>query len=453
MSNRRSFVPRAACWTAGFALSAIAGTTSPAWAQFGPSLVVVGPVVEQAEVEAAVTYVGTVQPKRRSLVGSAVDGRVLEFYVNAGDRVEEGQPLAQLRIQTITAQLEAARAEQTLREQELEELRNGTRPQELRQAEEHMLAMQALREYAEKKLLHTQALFEKRAASEDQLQNDLAARDQAVHAHLEAEALFELAQEGPRPERIAQAQARLETAQQMVVELEDRLEKHTVKAPFSGYVVAEHTEVGQWIKQGELVVEVVEVDQVDVQAMVPENYVPLLSLGDEVAVTLPALPGREFIGRVQAIVPQADLRSRSFPVQIRVDNELLSDGGVLLRPGMFAQIALPASNSEAVVLVSKDALVLGGPQPVVFVVDPSGDVAQATGEAPVAGVVRGVPVRLGVEQEELIVVMGLDPQTDAWVVVEGNERLRPGGEVSIVGAQQAPAADDVEPPQAAARSR
>jgi len=59
--------------------------SAPAAAQFGPAPVSVAPVVER-EIAAGQTFVGTVRPVRRSTIGSAVDGRVIEVMVEEGDQ-------------------------------------------------------------------------------------------------------------------------------------------------------------------------------------------------------------------------------------------------------------------------------------------------------------------------------------------------------------------------------
>src|SRR6187402_2144770 len=64
-----------------------------------------------AEVPEHRTFVGTVWPVRRSLVGSAAPGRVEEFLVNEGDAVTKGQEIAVLRRGVIQAELDAATGE------------------------------------------------------------------------------------------------------------------------------------------------------------------------------------------------------------------------------------------------------------------------------------------------------------------------------------------------------
>src|SRR5262245_23234543 len=95
-----------------------------------PPKVLVTPIIQQS-VAAGQTFVGTVKPLRKSIVGSAVAGRVEEYLVNEGDRVKKSQPIAKLRTGIIQAELDAAAAELKVRQAELAELENGARPAEL----------------------------------------------------------------------------------------------------------------------------------------------------------------------------------------------------------------------------------------------------------------------------------------------------------------------------------
>lgn len=91
-------------------------------------------LIVEREVEITQATLGSIIPTRRAIIGSAVDGRVEKFDVRVGDRVEENQPLASLLIATISLELAAAKAELELRQQELVELQNGSRPDEIAQA-------------------------------------------------------------------------------------------------------------------------------------------------------------------------------------------------------------------------------------------------------------------------------------------------------------------------------
>ena len=133
-------------------------------------------------------------------------------------------------------------------------------------------------------------------------------------------------------------------------------------------MTAEHTEVGQWVQQGDLVADVEALDEVEIVAYVVEQHVPHVRVGAQVTVEVPAIPGQTFTGMVAEIVPQADVQARTFPVKVRVTNTIV-EGVPLLKSGMYARVTLPTGDKQVATLVSKDALVLGGPQPLVYVVD------------------------------------------------------------------------------------
>ena len=78
--------------------------------------------VEQKEIATRKPFVGTVRPTQQAILGSAVDGRVIEFNYEEGDRVENGAAIAQLLTHTINLQWEAAKAELNVRKAELEEM-------------------------------------------------------------------------------------------------------------------------------------------------------------------------------------------------------------------------------------------------------------------------------------------------------------------------------------------
>jgi RND family efflux transporter MFP subunit len=248
-----------------------------------------------------------------------------------------------------------------------------------------------------------------------------------MSAAQEAEKLFdaakrasELAEAGPRPEQILQATARLAIAQQDLARLEDIQSKYTIRAPFDGYVSLENTEVGAWINKGAPVVEVVELAEVEVSIMVLEDDVVHLRKEMPAKVGVAALPGQSFTGPIIHIVPLADTRSRSFPVKVRLKNTE-TDGNPLLKAGMFAQVTLPVGRSRGAVMVPRDAIVLGQAKPTVYVVD-------RESESDRTGKVRAVTVETGLDVQGFVEVRG-ELKPGELVVVEGNERRRPGEEV------------------------
>ncbi len=394
----------------------------------GPAPIVATPVVQQT-VTAAQTFVGSVLPVQRATIGSAVDGRVVECPFDEGDRVAKGQKLAQLLTETINLELAAAKAELDYRRHQLVELENGTRPEEVEQARARMASSLARRDFMNTRLDRLRSSLKTRAVSEDEFEETEAMAIEASEAHLEAQSAYQLAVEGPRQELLAQARAQVAMQEAVADKLADQIAKYTIKSRFDGYVVEQLTEEGEWLNRGDLVAEVVAIDEVDVVVQVVEQSVPFVKPGTTVRVEVPALPDRILEGTVVSTVPQADMRARTFPVKVRLRNEI-NASGPLLMPGMYARVALPVGQQQSAMLVPKDAIVLGEQKPLIYAV------AGATKQGD-SGQAKPVPVELGVSHGALIQVIGA-LEVGQLVVVQGNERLRPGQPV-IVNSLQASA--------------
>lgn len=392
-------------------VAAAAGAQQPP-----PAPVVAARVVRQ-EVTARRPFVGTVEPVRASTVGTELEGLVEELLVHEGERIGEGQPLVKLRTRQIEVRLAAARALLLQRREELAELENGSRPEEIAQARARVGQAEAEVEYRKWKLDRTRQLRASDGTSEDDLQEATLAARRAQDRLAEEKALLALVEAGPRAERVAQARATVQAQEAEVARLEDDQARHTVKAPFAGYVTLERTEVGEWLAKGAPVADMMALDEVEVTIPVLEDYVVSLRVGAPVDIVVDALPGTSWKGTIHAIVPQADRQGRTFPVKIRVANR--DEGGsVALKAGMFARAQIDVGEKVQATLVHKDAVVLGGPQPIVYVID-----AQSS-------TVRPAPVHLGVAVGDLVEVRGPLVPGDQ-IVVRGNERLRPGQPVVV----------------------
>lgn len=405
---------------------------------------VVAPVIER-EVNTARRILGSVMPLRTSTVGSAVAGRVEEYLVDLGDPVREGQPLARLRTDTLEIELAAAKASRNLAEHELAELKNGALPEDVAEARARMLAARAVMSNALRRFQRLEQLRNSNAISEDEF-GDARERAEAARQDLiAAEAALKRIEDGPRVEQIAQAEARLQLQEENVRLIEDRIEKHTIAAPFDGFLTAEYTEVGAWIQQGDPIADVMQLTQVDIQTPVPAEAAVQLQPGETIRIEFPELPGEVFVGNVHQIVPSADPRARTFPVYIRLDNKFKGDVPRLMA-GMLARVELPVGARHRLPLVPKDAVVLNGRQQVVLVVAGGA----STGDQ---GVVRSVPVQLGVADGPLIQIEGA-VQSGQLVVVLGNERLSEGDRITIAGmlngSPQSETAGPAPPPTEAA---
>jgi RND family efflux transporter MFP subunit len=382
------------------------------------------------------SFVGTVKPLRKSIVGSAAPGRVEEYLINDGDFVKKGQPIAHLRRGVIGAEKKAAEAELKLRKAELAELADSW-GNKVKQAKAKLASAQAMLDFREAKRERGRTLGT--SAAREELEENIALVSQSQALLEEAVTAVRLLTQGPNQqmdpgqkneaEMTAQAtwtyalgEAKIDVQAAEVERLTEQYERHTMFAPFDGYVSAEMTEVGQWVMQGDPVAEIVELSQVDVEVGVLEDYVARLDPSIVGDVEVPALRGQRFEGTIAVINPQADARARTFPVKVRVQNVIDNKKGPLLKAGMFARVTLGVGDPISVPLVPKDAVVLGGKVPMVYVVD-----TDKGGKS----TVRPVPVTLGASHGLWISVGNSEIKEGDQIVIEGNERLRPMQEVRV----------------------
>lgn len=422
----------AAIWLAGY-VSAL-----PAAEPSGRPMasVKVEPVDERV-VAPQQTFVGEVVPARRSIVGSAVDGRIIELSVTDGSEVHMvdaaegekrplGEPIAQLLTDTISIEIAAAEATLALRQQELNELKAGTRPEEISQAKARLEAAKAAMDFAKAVYARVDTLFRQaRTVSREEFEQSLSLSLRAEQDQIAAQAAYEMAVQGPRIEQIRQAEARLAAAQEEVRRLEDRREKHTIRTPFAGAVSAKRAEVGQWVSAGDAIAEIVQLDPIEIEVAVPEAFITHVrrTAEPEISVRLDSLPDREFLGTVTRIVPQADVRARTFPVKITLPNVRTEGGDFLLKAGMLARATLTIGPSRKALLVSKDALILERDRPTQIRVvekDPQG-----------LWRVRSLVVQVGIEVGSQAQITGA-VQAGQLVIVEGNERVFDGQPVNPV---------------------
>ncbi len=207
---------------------------------------------------------------------------------------------------------------------------------------------------------------------------------------------------------------------------------------------AEFTEVGAWIKQGDPVAQVIELDEVEIQSPVPAEYAVQLRRGDTVRVEFPELPDQLLTGTIERVVPMAESRTRTYPVYVRLKNQV-RDGEPLLMAGMLARVEIPAGQRQTMPLVPKDAPVLNGTELMVFVVETDAAPSRPSDERHTVyktstddnrtgtqhtGTVRKISIDLGVAAGGFIQIRS-EVRPGQLVVVVGNERLRDGDRVTV----------------------
>ena len=212
-----------------------------------------------------------------------------------------------------------------------------------------------------------------------------------------------------------------------VQEVQVRVNKAVIRAPFAGIVGLREISPGAYVKAGDDIVRLENLDSIKVDFRLPEAYLAKVGRDQAVALGVDAYPGEIFQGRVYAVQPVVDQETRTALMRARIPNK-----GHRLKPGMFVRVALTLSTRPNAITVPEQALWPQGKDNFVFLVV-DGKVALTKVELGKRG-----PGRVEINQ-------GLS--AGDMVVTEGQIKLRDGAPVMVMGAP--PAAPEGQSKQAA----
>ena len=250
------------------------------------------PVFIQGEIDAT-----------RVDVSAKISGRVAEQAVRDGAQVAAGElllvldsPELQARVRQAEANLAAARAQ-------LEKVRNGTRVEEVRQAENaHAEAVAALT-VAEQTFARIKRLHDARAISSQNYDEAKSQLDMAREREKRARAAMDMAHAGARAEdeQAVDAQARL--AEAKLAEVESMRADVQLRSPINGEVNKVLVRQGELVSAGYPLVTLVDLNDVWAVVQLREEYLTHIRMGETFKARVPALGDREVTFRVTYIAP------------------------------------------------------------------------------------------------------------------------------------------------------
>lgn len=170
-----------------------------------------------------------------------------------------------------------------------------------------------------------------------------------------------------------------------------------VHSPLDGVVQERFIELGEYLAPGQPVCRLIAAERVKTVFHVAERDVYNLRVGQDLAFTADALPGRTVTGKVHFIAPAAAADSNTFRVELAVDN---ADG--TLRPGLIVRVALVRGRFENVVAVPLDALVPDKGEYVAFVHERGAAVRRVVRLRALAGGLAVVESGLAVGEEVVV---------------------------------------------------
>lgn len=331
---------------------------------------------------------------RDAEISFKIAGRVLERLVSEGELAKAGQVIARLDSSDLAQEVALRRAELRAAQSSLAELEAGYRPEEIAQGQavmqkaqarldellagsrpQEIAAAEASVQNASVNVTHLKIEFDRQSKllkgdtiSQREFDRAKSEYERAVASLHEAQEQLKLIKEGPRKEQIDQARAALNETQELYAMLkkgpreetieqsrarvnqvtaahtmaEIRLSYATITAPFSGMVLSENVEPGEYVAPGTPVVTLGDLENVWLRAYINETDLGRVKQGQMVRVTTDTYPGKIYEGRIAFISSEAEFTPKTVQTQkervklvyrVKID---IPNPSMELKPGMPA---------------------------------------------------------------------------------------------------------------------
>jgi HlyD family secretion protein len=292
--------------------------------------------------QVVLTATGYIIAAHKIEVASKVNGRVLWIGVDKGDKVKAGQVLVRLEDDEYQAQVTQYKGSLANLQARLEELQNGSRPEEVERAKADVEQARADVANAKVTLDRTKQLVAAGVLAKQSL-DDAQAKYDGDEAHAASlQRTLDLAVLGTRKEQIAQVQGQIEEARGALGYAQTQLDNTVIKAPVTGTILDRNVEKGEFITTGFVgdkgakgyIVTMADLNDLQVELDIAQNDFPKLGPNQKGIITTDAYPDRKYQGAIEQVSPEADRAKATVQVKVHVDHP-----DDYLRPDMNATVA------------------------------------------------------------------------------------------------------------------
>jgi len=277
---------------------------------------VVKPTVMQ--FEDIVTFVGGVEPKEAAIVASKVTSNVtvLDVFVDIGDQVKQGQPLARLDDSLTRRQIEEARAAVAAAKASISQAKSQLQT-------------------TEKDYVRYKNLYQEQVISRQQLD--------------QIEGQYEVDKA-----KLDQSQRQLEQAEAQLRQLQVMMSYHDIVSPVNGVIAERNIDPGDTVGAGSSCFVVSRQETVKIKGTITESDYPKVRLGQLAHVTIDAFPGVSFDGSVSRLSPTLDASTRTANLEVWIPSK------GILKPGMFARVEVVVGKHDGIALPKEAVKQLAG---------------------------------------------------------------------------------------------
>ena len=312
-----------------------AQTTKPAAGGQSQATAVDVAIASIAPLQSAREYTGTTQPLQEVAIRAQAEGQLQKLNVDVGDRVKQGQTLAEIDDALLSATTAEAEAELASRRTEISQLQAQVSDAKI-QVEQARLELQQAQFDADR----YNGLAKAGAVSAQQSQQSRTQANTAAQVLRSAQQKVRVQQQA-----IVVANGRIGAQQAVLAQQQARRAYAVIKSPLSGVVLTRSTEVGNVVQVGNELLRLGDFSQAKVNVQVSELDLAQVRLSRSAKVRLDAFPDRQFVGKVTRVSPAANPTSRLVPVEMTIPNPTGRIGS-----GLLARVSLTQPIVDRVVI-------------------------------------------------------------------------------------------------------
>jgi RND family efflux transporter MFP subunit len=299
----------------------------------------------QAPASTPLELPGDLQAMIESPIFARAEGYLTRRYVDIGDRVKKGQPMADIETPEIDQQIQEARAALANAQSSLKEM-------------EASLTLAAANLKLSQKTQQRWHLLESEGVTSHQEADEKSADTEVRSAQVDVARA-----------KITSARAQINATEANLRRLLEMKSFGHVTAPFDGMITSRTVDVGTLIGSAREMFRIAQVDVMRIFVNVPQAYIGSIHTGQKAEVRVQELPGQVFSANISRFTNEVDTTSRAMLAVLEVPNPRH-----ILMPGMYAQVTFATTRPLTGVLIPGDALVLGSQGTRVAVAGPDGRV-------------------------------------------------------------------------------
>jgi len=243
-------------------------------------------------------------------VGSELEGKIAEMFVEEGASVRKGDLIAQMENREIQAKLKEAEADSAASRAKYREVATGARDEELRRADATFEKATADMEAARKEAERYDQLHQKGIVSRSSLDEMERAYRVAAGRQKEAAEERNLLKAGPKKDTLTYYEDASRKADASALYYRTILDKTRIVSPIDGKVIRKYLQRGEMVSKEfqPYIVAVADTERARINAEVDETDVGKFGVGDPAEVSSSAYPGQVFAGTVTEVADYAGLR-------------------------------------------------------------------------------------------------------------------------------------------------